>query len=83
MGAGQCWFPVREPDARPTFKTCSVWSLIRSMSWMYTFKSMFGSSPAVLRNPKVTSMTDRASQASLYDCSCPLMVLMAALGRGL
>lgn len=53
------------PDPGPTFNTCSVWSLIRSLSCTYALKSMFGSSPAVLRNPKVTSMTDRASQASL------------------
>jgi len=55
---------------------------MRSTSWTYTFKDMFGSPPAVLRNPRVTSMTDRASHASLKDSSCPQMALMAALGRG-
>lgn len=61
---GQGQFPQESLDARPTFRTCSVCSLIRSLSWMYKAKSMFGSSPAVLRNPKVTSVTCRASQAS-------------------
>lgn len=53
------------PQGRPTFNTSIVWLSICSMSWIYSFKCMLGSPPAVLRNPKVISMTDRASQASL------------------
>lgn len=53
------------PNRRPTCRATAVCSLIRSMSWIYTFRDMFGSPPAVLRNLKVTSITDRASQALL------------------
>lgn len=57
--------PSGELGPRPTFRTSAVWSPMRSMSWTYTFKGMLGLPPAVLRNPNVISMSDRASHASL------------------
>ena len=64
-GEGSVDEAAAEPQARPTFRTSAVCSPMRSTSWTYTFKDMLGLPPAVLRNPKVTSTSDRASQASL------------------